>query len=113
MTSIQRIVPIEDAKAEIIRIAELSDAVLSCQPKFDIPKDLPQPDFIMAMPGKGHVVYYIVETRTDCVQACLSFEQIKRIYTDPEEVQLELYCRDLAVKQWLKHSVSSSSDEIR
>lgn len=111
MTSIDSLTSEETAREEIIRIAELTDALLD-RPYFQLPKSLPQPDFRLRSQGK-QVLYFIVTTRTDCVDACQAFERIRNSIHDPDErstYEIELYCLDLAVGQWLKNAVSSTTD---
>jgi len=112
MTYIDVLTSEETAREEIRGIAELSDAVLT-QPKYSLPKSLPQPDYLMD--GKGRrVLYFIVTTRADCVNACQSFERIRKTISDPDylsTLDIELYCRDAAVRQWVKNTVSTSTDE--
>ncbi|VVB81876.1 Uncharacterised protein [uncultured archaeon] len=71
------LVSLETAVAEIRKIAESEDAHLS-KPTFKLPLTLPQPDFVITADGHS-TLYYIVATHDECVQACTSFERIRKI----------------------------------
>lgn len=111
MTEIQRLKTVEQAREEIENIADLIDGMIEKQ-KFNLPKTLPQPDYVIYTKN-NQIIFYIVTTKKDCCMALRSYEKVMRQLNDSEKAEIRLYCRDLAVQQWLKDAVEpSATDEI-